>query len=485
MIAGRYELEREIGRGGAGIVWLGRDRVLGRHVALKQIGRLPGGTDVDVERADREARLSASIRHPNIVAAFDLAIDDSTGDRWLVMEYVDGASLGQLVRDRGPIAPEPAARIMAQVADALAAAHAAGITHRDVKPSNILLERDGTPKLTDFGIARTISDPQLTQTGLLSGSPAYLAPEVASGQRGDMTADVWSWGATLFHLLAGRPPYDVGDNVLGAMYRLVNDEPPRLPDAGPLAPVLEHTMVKDPAQRWPMSRVRDELAAIARGEVPADHETQVLPVVPAGPAVPLVDPAQVTSAAPVPQRWRRPLLAVLAVLAVVVVVAVLASLLNGGGGDGGTPAAHDSTTGTSSTATGPTAAGMQDFIRTYVTTVADDPAAAWQMLTPRFQRESGGFATYQRFWEPAENGTVTDIQADPTTLQVSYRPHFDHWHNNPNPTRLVLVYTDGHYLIDAEHTVGFTPAATTSKPIAPPPAPKPHDHHKGKGHKKK
>ncbi|HWU21176.1 MAG TPA: hypothetical protein VN088_06610, partial [Nocardioides sp.] len=255
------------------------------------------------------------------------------------------------------------------------------------------------------------------------------------------------------------------------------------PDAGPLATVLEHTMVKDPAQRWPMSRVRDELAAIARGEVPQPQETQVLPVVPSDPTVPLVEPAQATSAAPVPQRWRRPLLAVLAVLAVVLVVGILVSLLDGG--DGGTPAAQDHTSG-SSTTEGPTVAGMRDFIRTYVTTVADDPATAWRMLTPTFQRESGGFTTYQRFWEPAENGTVTDIQADATTLHVSYRPHFDHWHNNRYPTRLVLVYQDGQYLIDAEHTIGFTPVTTTSSTTtAPPPAPKPHAHHKGKGHKKK
>ncbi|HWU22556.1 MAG TPA: hypothetical protein VN088_13570, partial [Nocardioides sp.] len=227
---------------------------------------------------------------------------------------------------------------------------------------------------------------------------------------------------------------------------------------------------------------RDELAAIARGEVPQPQETQVLPVVPSDPTVPLVEPAPAASAAPVPQRWRRPLLAVLAVLAVVVVVGILASVLDGG--DGGTPAAQDHTSD-SSASEGPTVAGMRDFIRTYVTTVTDDPSAAWQMLTPRFQRESGGFATYQRFWEPAENGTVTDIQADPTTLQVSYHPHFDHWNNNPNPTRLVLVYTDGHYLIDAEHTAGFTPVTTAPKTTAPPPAPKPHHHHKGKGHKKK
>ena len=131
--------------------------------------------------------------------------------------------------------------------------------HRDVKPSNILVDRNGRVKLTDFGIARISTDPSLTQTGMVTGSPAYLAPEVATGGRGDEAADVWSLGATAFHLLAGRPPYEIGDHVLGALYRIVNEEPPRLDDAGWMAPLLEGTMVRDPSRRWTMVQVRDFL----------------------------------------------------------------------------------------------------------------------------------------------------------------------------------------------------------------------------------
>ena len=263
MIAGRYTLEREIGRGGMGAVWLGVDEVLDREVALKRIGLLPGADSTDLARAEREARLAAQLSHPHVVAVFNLAVDVDTDAQWLVMEYVEGTTLARLVRERGRLSPDEAAPLLWQTADALVAAHAAGIVHRDVKPSNILVDRNRRVKLTDFGIARIAADPSLTQTGLVTGSPAYLAPEVAAGQRGDEAVDVWSLGATIFHVLSGRPPYEMGDNVMGGLYRLVNDEPPRLADAGWMAPLLEATMVKDPSRRWSMVQVRDFLAGPA------------------------------------------------------------------------------------------------------------------------------------------------------------------------------------------------------------------------------
>ena len=140
---------------------------------------------------------------------------------------------------------------MWQVADGLASAHTAGITHRDVKPSNILVTADGQAKLTDFGIARSQADATLTQTGLVTGSPAYLAPEVASGSGGGTASDVWSLGATLFHVLAGKPPYDVSANLIGGLYKIVHEEPPRLPDAGAFDELLRATMAKEPAERGP------------------------------------------------------------------------------------------------------------------------------------------------------------------------------------------------------------------------------------------
>ena len=218
MISGRYSLEREIGRGATGTVWLGRDEVLGRSVALKRIGLLPGTDKTDLVRAEREAQLSARLAHPHVLGVYDAVVDGESESHWLVMEYVDGADLGRLVRDRGPLTPDQAAPLLAQAADALAAAHAAGIVHRDVKPSNILLDRAGQVKIADFGIARLASDATLTQTGFVLGSPAYLAPEVAAGGRADEAADVWSLGATLVHVLTGRPPHNTAHRPSNSAY---------------------------------------------------------------------------------------------------------------------------------------------------------------------------------------------------------------------------------------------------------------------------
>ena len=265
MIGGRYSLGREIGRGGMGAVYLGRDEVLHRQVALKKIGMAPGGSSPDLLRAEREARIAASLNHPHIVGVFDLVDDEN--HQWLVMEYFAGSTLGDLVRNVGPLDVEALAPIAAQVAEGLAAAHEAGIVHRDVKPSNILVREDGQVKISDFGIARAQADASLTQTGLVTGSPAYLAPEIASGQAATPAADAWSFGATLFHALAGHPPYDIGDNVLGALYRIVNEPPPRLDSAGAMAPLLEATMTRDPADRWSMAEVLRYLHGLEAGTV--------------------------------------------------------------------------------------------------------------------------------------------------------------------------------------------------------------------------
>ena len=250
MIAGRYRLEREIGRGGSGTVHLAVDEVLGRRVAMKRIGLIPGSDNVELERAEREARLAAALNHPHVVSVFDLV--DENDVRWLVMEYVDGQTLSEQVRASGPMDAVEAAALLAQVADALVEAHAAGIVHRDVKPSNILVA-GGVAKLNDFGIARSADDASLTQTGLVTGSPAYLAPEVASGSSATPASDVWSLGATLYHAVTGKPPYDVGDNLIGALYKIVHEDPPRLPEDHPVAGLLSVMLTRDAESRWPMS----------------------------------------------------------------------------------------------------------------------------------------------------------------------------------------------------------------------------------------
>ena len=473
-----------------GAVWLGRDEVLGRQVALKRIGLLPGADSTDLARAEREARLAARLNHPRVVAVFNLVVDVDTDARWLVMEYVDGTTLGQLVREEGPLSPDDAAPLLWQAADALVAAHAAGIVHRDVKPSNILVDRGRRVKLTDFGIARIASDPSLTQTGLVTGSPAYLAPEVAAGHRGDESVDVWSLGATVFHVLTGRPPYEIGDHVLGGLYRIVNEEPPRLPDAGWMAPLLEGTMVKDPSRRWSMVQVRDFLADTAEARpvpspVPAaaspvdqdkaDETTSTRPLAGVGAAVASAPYGSAPAPAPAPAaspswRSRLPGNRVLVGLALSLVLAlVLFAFLRDretAGSAAESPSASRAASGSGPSTTPsrravpakPTARGMEAFIRGYVAAVAADPDTAWPMLTPKFQRESGGLDTYRRFWSGVGKARILDIAADPRALVVSYRVRFEHFGTGRRPTVLDLVYDGGRYRIDGERTDGFVPA---------------------------
>jgi eukaryotic-like serine/threonine-protein kinase len=465
VIAGRYTLEREIGRGGMGAVWLGRDEVLGRLVALKRVGMAPGGSTPDLERAEREARLAARLNHPHVVAVYDLVTE---GDgQWLVMEYIEGVTLAGLVNRDGALTRDQAAAVVGQAADALAAAHEAGIVHRDVKPSNILVAPDGQVKLSDFGIARAEADASLTQTGLVTGSPAYLAPEVASGQPATDSSDVWSLGATLYHALAGHPPYEVGDNVLGALYRIVHEEPPRLVNAGWLAPLLLATMTRDPVDRWSMAQVRHFLAAgpsaplavpvpTRAGVEPEQSRTRVLsravpPVQPAPTPVPAAGP-------PARSHRRRVLLPVLAVVAVVAAAALVGWLaLSRPGGDGRDPGSTNSRDGSrASSGSGPaaavTAAGMKTFVEDYLATVTSDQAAAWDELTPSFQAESGNFGQYQKFWSDYQSARVVSIQADPGTQQVSYTVEYvdQEGRTTSDDVTLHLEGTDGDYLIADE-----------------------------------
>ena len=411
MIGGRYSLGREIGRGGMGAVWSGTDETLGRSVALKRIGVAPGGADTDVLRAEREARLAARLNHPHVVAVFDLV--DEGDQQWMVMELVEGTNLSQIVKANGALPPDQIAPILAQVADALAAAHSAGIVHRDVKPSNILVAPDGNVKLTDFGIARTEADAALTQTGLVTGSPAYLAPEVATGSSATEASDIWSLGATLCHALTGAPPYDVGNNVMGALYRIVNDEPPRPASAGWLAPLLAATMVKDPARRWTAAQVRDFLEA---GPAPVEESpTSTLESVTA-PSV-LIPP----SAGPPPRRT--PWLTIALGAALVLVVTGVAFAL-GFNGDDKTPSKEPTDAGTSTASTPrdqrPSAGAMETFVRDYISLAVSDPESAFERLTPGFQDASNGLTGYLGFWGEVSSADVGEVAADPKTLVVDY-----------------------------------------------------------------
>lgn len=407
MIGGRYTLDREVGRGGMGAVWVGTDQTLGRTVALKRVGHAPGGADVDVRRAEREARLAARLNHPHVVAVFDL-VDDGDA-QWMVMEYVEGTNLSQIVKANGAMPPEQIAPILAQVADALAAAHAAGIVHRDVKPSNILVTPDGNVKLSDFGIARSEADAALTQTGLVTGSPAYLAPEVATGQAATEASDIWSLGATLCHALTGQAPYDVGNNVMGALYKIVNEDPPRPVEAGWLAPLLASTMEKNPARRWSATQVREFLEA---GPATVPEHTQTLEALP-------------SEAPPVPLQQRASRVPAIVLTVVVVLTITTIAFLIGLTDDDDAAAPGPGDPGSSAASTppaddAPTAESMETFIRDYLDLVVSDPEAAFDLLTPSFQEASEGLDGYLGFWGDVTSTKVESVSADPEAMTVTY-----------------------------------------------------------------
>jgi hypothetical protein len=275
LVAGRYRLGTILGRGTMGTVWSAHDEVLGRSVAIKEVLLPPGIPEAEAdalrERSLREARAIAALSHPNVVTLYDVAREGAAP--FVVMELVASRSLAELMRD-GALPTQRVVAIGAAVAAALQAAHAAGITHRDVKPGNVLMAHDGRIKLTDFGIARNPADQTLTATGLMLGSPAYIAPEIASGGPVNPASDLWGLGATLFAAVEGRPPYDAG-TAMATVASVVQGEVPRPSCSGPLAEVIRGLMVKDPARRMPLSRVRQLLGAPPE---PADPEPMVRPL---------------------------------------------------------------------------------------------------------------------------------------------------------------------------------------------------------------
>jgi eukaryotic-like serine/threonine-protein kinase len=286
LVADRYALKAPLGRGGMGVVWRAHDAVLGREVAVKEVVFPPTMAEQERRPAQarvmREARAAARLNHPGAVTLYDVVQDH--GGTFIVMELVNAPTLAELVREGGPLPVERVAEIGAQVASALEAAHAAGIVHRDVKPGNVMVPEQGVAKLADFGIASLQGDPQLTSTGLVIGSPAYMAPEQAKGEESGPAADFWALGATMFYAVEGEPPFDRGTSI-ATLAAVVND-PPRAPRrAGALAPLITALLSKDSGSRPSGPELRAELGRLvaARPSPP----TEVLPVHGPGRTVPL------------------------------------------------------------------------------------------------------------------------------------------------------------------------------------------------------
>jgi serine/threonine-protein kinase len=254
VIADRYELEELVGSGGMSSVFRARDRLLDRHVALKVLHPHYADDDEYVERFRREARAVARLSHPNIVTVIDRG--ESDGRQFIVFEYVDGENLKQVLEETGPLPVRDALELALGVARGLAFAHENGLIHRDVKPQNVLLNGDGRPKVTDFGIARSLDiEHGVTQTGTVLGTSNYIAPEQASGGRVDTQTDVYGLGVLLFELLTNEVPFD-GDNFVAVAMRHINEPPPsvleRRGDVPPrVAAAVDRALAKDPRQRFP------------------------------------------------------------------------------------------------------------------------------------------------------------------------------------------------------------------------------------------
>jgi tRNA A-37 threonylcarbamoyl transferase component Bud32 len=355
LAAGRYRLIRPLGRGGMGAVWLGGDQLAGRQVAVKEL-RPPAGAseaeqDVFRRRALAGARSAARLTHPSAVTLYDVIPASPADDAvYLIMEYADGATLGQVTEREGPLSEPRAAGIALQMLSILDAAHALGIVHRDIKPANIMITAAGQVKLADFGIAHMVGGTRLTGSGVI-GTPAYMAPEQLQGLDITPAVDLWALGVTLYDAVAGRNPFDRQTTAATFHAILMADLPPA-PCGPPLAPVITGLLVRDPAQRMSIQQARALLTGPAvppppgpptsPGQVwaPGPGRTAAAtspgnawalgPAVATGPTGP--PPGQPTGRPP----GRR--LAVLAGAGAVVVVAAAAviavTLLHGSGGNG-------------------------------------------------------------------------------------------------------------------------------------------------------
>jgi serine/threonine protein kinase len=261
LIGGRYRLSVQLGSGAMGTVWSGYDEVLRRRVAVKELKVPPGVPQREAmamrERMLREARALGGLSHPNVITVYDVV--DAGGEPMVVLEMVPSRNLATLISEQGVLSTAQAAVVGFATSAALRAAHRAGITHRDVKPGNVLVAHDGQVKLTDFGIARNVADAPMTTAGLVLGSPAYIAPEVAAGQPVTPAADLWGLGATLFAAVEGRPPYDVRGDPVSTITEVVDGEVPRPSAGGPVADVIAALMVKEPAKRMSLGEVRRRL----------------------------------------------------------------------------------------------------------------------------------------------------------------------------------------------------------------------------------
>ena len=447
LIAGRYRLRAQVASGGMGSVWEAQDEVLGRRVAVKLLLTQPGINRVDAEtarnRVIREARITARLHHPHAVTIYDVV--EHAGQPCLIMQYVPSRSLNAILQERGVLPEQLTARIGAELASALAAAHLAGIVHRDVKPSNVLMAEDGSAKLTDFGISHAAGDVNLTSTGMVSGTPAYLAPEVARGAPSGFPADVFSLGATLYATLEGAPPFGTDVNPMAILHRVASGQVILPHRSGSLTPLLLHMLAPIPGHRPTMTEVTQALTAAAdrlRRPAQPDRPTTELPppTVREWPADPpaapvsslsdsllgssrLPDPPG-TSATPgrgagatatAPDRRRARLLGAAVAVVVVGLVALGITLLVHRSSGGGVAA----TTGGAATTTGGVAGAVSTGSSTHPAPVRSTVAAPPPVTAGAHSSARSSPAPSHRTDPPTTASTSSSISTTPTPSSTS------------------------------------------------------------------
>src|SRR5713101_2263318 len=343
VLSNSYEIGAEIGRGGMAEVYLGHDRLLDRRVAVKVLSHVYASDPMSVERFRREAQAAAGLNHPNIVAVYDWGQEGDTS--FIVMEYVPGQTLRELLRSYGRLASTEAARIAAEIADALSFAHRNGVIHRDVKPGNVLITSEGQVKVADFGIARAESGDGLTQTGAIMGTATYFSPEQAQGLALDGRSDVYALGVVLYEMVTGVAPF-IADSPVSVAFKHVREEP--VPPSelvhdvpGAMDRIVLTAMAKDVTRRYQSAAdLRGDLmrferhrplmggpgvaamAQVPSAAVDANATMATTPVAATATAT-AVSPAAYRSLAPPPRRWG-PIIAVgLAFLSLVVLVGAL------------------------------------------------------------------------------------------------------------------------------------------------------------------
>lgn len=472
-VADRYQLTARVGSGGMGVVWRAYDEHLHRVVAVKE---LLSHNSVDGEatrRAMREGRIAARLSHPNAIAIYDVVEDE--GSPWLIMEYLPSKSLSAVLAERGRLPPEEVTRIGGQLASALAAAHRAGVVHRDVKPGNVLVSEFGTVKITDFGISRAAGDGTATAAGMGMGTLAYLAPEVAKGGKADFESDVFSLGATLYAAVEGAPPFGNDANAILLLHRVAAGEITPPEHAGELTPTLIRLLDPDPETRPSMAEAVELLTGspAPTSPPPETEPTAVLPdprpkpdptaeLEPTTPeptpepepvAAPVPEPeAPAAVAADEPQRKKWAFAALGAILVLVLVVFLLVKL-GGGGQPGGagvttttstvatttetgtdqpTTSSEPTTTTTTTTSSAPATTTTPPALPTtadqaladYYRLVPGNLEVAYSRLTDKFKAaKASSFAAYRDFWDDyssVQTSNVTMVGENTVSATITY-----------------------------------------------------------------